>query len=183
MNKQQTDIVKRKNEHLAICVDENVNFSEITTGFERFRFKHLAMPSINFDHISLTSRIFNKAIKAPFLVSSMTGGSEESFQINKQLARAAEAKGWILALGSMRAALEHEHLLQTFKIREQAPTIPVIANIGLVQLNYGLNINKLVEAINAIALDTGFELTSVLKTGFKGTSDVHWITAFAADGG
>lgn len=153
MKKQQTDIIKRKNEHLAICIDENVNFSEITTGFERFRFKHLAMPSINFDHISLTSRIFNKAIRAPFLVSSMTGGSEESFQINKQLASAAESKGWILALGSMRAALEHEHLLQTFKIREQAPTIPVIANIGLVQLNYGLNINKLIDAIKAIEAD------------------------------
>lgn len=41
----------------------------------------------------------------------------------------------------------------------------------------------IVEAINAIALGTGFELTSVLKTGFKGASDVHWITAFAADGG
>lgn len=41
----------------------------------------------------------------------------------------------------------------------------------------------IVEAINTIALSTGFELTSVIKTGFKGTSDVHWITAFAADGG
>ena len=32
-------------------------------------------------------------------------------------------------------------------------------------------------------MSSGFELTSVLKTGFKGASDVHWITAFAAEGG
>lgn len=41
----------------------------------------------------------------------------------------------------------------------------------------------IVQAINQIALGDGFELTSVLKEGFKGASDVHWITAFAADGG
>lgn len=41
----------------------------------------------------------------------------------------------------------------------------------------------IVEAINRIALGSGFELTSVLTTGFKSASDVHWITAFAADGG
>jgi hypothetical protein len=41
----------------------------------------------------------------------------------------------------------------------------------------------IVQAVNQIALSDGFELTSVLKEGFKGASDVHWITAFAADGG
>jgi hypothetical protein len=41
----------------------------------------------------------------------------------------------------------------------------------------------IVQAVKQIALSDGFELTSVLKEGFKGASDVHWITAFAADGG
>lgn len=41
----------------------------------------------------------------------------------------------------------------------------------------------IVQAVNQIALSEGFQLTSVLKEGFKGASDVHWITAFAADGG
>lgn len=41
----------------------------------------------------------------------------------------------------------------------------------------------IVQAVNQIALGEGFELTSVLKEGFKGSSDVHWITAFARDGG
>ena len=41
----------------------------------------------------------------------------------------------------------------------------------------------IVDAINAIALGYEFELTSVLKVGFKGASDVHWMTAFAEEGG
>lgn len=153
MKDERTHIEKRKNEHLAICMEEDVNFSQITTGFEHFYFKHLAMPNIDFANISLNSRIFNKTVKAPFLISSMTGGSLESYNINKQLATAAENKGWILALGSMRAALEHEHLVETFMIREQAPTAPVIANVGLVQLNYGLNVERLKAALNTIEAD------------------------------
>lgn len=41
----------------------------------------------------------------------------------------------------------------------------------------------IVQAIKQIALSNGFELTSVIKEGFTGSSDVHWITAFAAEGG
>lgn len=41
----------------------------------------------------------------------------------------------------------------------------------------------IVQAVNDIGLGEGFELTSVLGTGFAGTSDVHWITAFASGGG
>lgn len=41
----------------------------------------------------------------------------------------------------------------------------------------------IVKAIEKLAISSGFEITSVLRTGFKGASDVHWITAFAEDGG
>lgn len=153
MKEQQSMIEKRKNEHLSICVKEDVDFHQLTTGFEQFHFKHLAMPNIDFASISLESEFINKRIHAPFLISSMTGGTQKSFEINKRLAAAAEKKGWILALGSIRAALEHKHLLETFRIREQAPTIPVIANIGLVQLNYGLSLKSLKQTIRSIEAD------------------------------
>lgn len=41
----------------------------------------------------------------------------------------------------------------------------------------------IVRAVRDIALGDGFELTSVLDAGYAGTSDVHWITAFASDVG
>lgn len=153
MKEQQSMIEKRKNEHLSICVKEDVDFHQITTGFEQFHFKHLAMPNIDFASVSLESKFINKQIKAPYVISSMTGGSAESYEINKKLAWAAEKKGWVLALGSIRAALEHKHLLDTFRVREQAPTIPVIANVGLVQLNYGLSLKGLKQALKSIEAD------------------------------
>ncbi|XAP76994.1 DUF5615 family PIN-like protein [Citromicrobium bathyomarinum] len=41
----------------------------------------------------------------------------------------------------------------------------------------------IVDAIANLAITRDFEISSVLRAGFKGASDVHWITAFAADGG
>lgn len=41
----------------------------------------------------------------------------------------------------------------------------------------------IVQAISEIAASDGFELTSILIEGFGGSTDVHWITAFAKDGG
>jgi len=41
----------------------------------------------------------------------------------------------------------------------------------------------LVAAIREIALSDGWEITSVRSVGDAGTSDVHWITRFANDGG
>jgi hypothetical protein len=41
----------------------------------------------------------------------------------------------------------------------------------------------IVDAITSIAPGEGFELSSVLREGFGGSTDEHWITAFAAAGG
>lgn len=41
----------------------------------------------------------------------------------------------------------------------------------------------IVTAINDMALSSDFTLDSILSVGAQGSSDVHWITAFAAEGG
>src|SRR5699024_12763415 len=70
-------------------------------------------------------------------VSSMTGGSELAANINHNLAKAAEDKGWAIGLGSTRALLESDSHKESFLIRKSAQTIHLIANLGAVQLNYG----------------------------------------------
>ena len=42
-----------------------------------------------------------------------------------------------MGLGSMRAAIEDESLADTYHVRDLAPDIPIFANLGAVQLNYG----------------------------------------------
>ncbi|MFD2627287.1 type 2 isopentenyl-diphosphate Delta-isomerase [Oceanobacillus kapialis] len=130
-------INRRKTEHIRLCLDENVEGVNKSTGLEGISFIHNALPEINFADINLQTSFLDKALKAPFLVSSMTGGSELAAKINQNLAIAAEEKGWAVALGSTRALLESDAHKESFLIRKQAPTVPLIANLGAVQLNYG----------------------------------------------
>ena len=138
---------KRKDEHIKICLEEQVNGEQITNGFENYRFLHEALPEIHFDEISLSSTCFKKTMKTPFLISSMTGGTEWAHAINIKLATAAEERGWAIGLGSIRAAIENEQLAFSYQLREQAPNVWMVANIGAVQLNYGYTIEQCKRAV------------------------------------
>lgn len=148
-------INKRKTEHIRLCLTENVEGVNKTTGLEGISFIHNALPEIDFADIQLDTTFLNKSIKAPFLVSSMTGGSELAVQINTNLAMAAEKRGWAIGLGSTRALLESDAYKESFLIRKHAQTVPLIANIGAVQLNYGYGVKecqRLVDLTEADAL-------------------------------
>jgi isopentenyl-diphosphate delta-isomerase len=85
----------------------------------------------------------------------MTGGTRRARDINRRLALAAESAGIALGLGSGRAALENGRLADTYAVRDVAPTIPLFANLGAVQLNYGVTADdarRLVELQGANAL-------------------------------
>lgn len=84
----------------------------------------------------------------------MTGGSELATTINQNLALAAEQKGWALAIGSTRAFLESDQHKESFLIRQQAPTVPLIVNIGAVQLNYGYGAEECQRIIDKTEADS-----------------------------
>lgn len=174
LKEQKSNTAKRKDEHISICLERDVQSDDITTGFEKWRFKHNALPEINFEDINIETTLFGKEVSTPFMVSSMTGGTELAGQINKQLALACEEKGWTLALGSMRAAIEREELLASFQMRKYAPTIPIIANIGLVQLNYGVDALACMRAVEAVGADAlVFHLNSMQEV-FQPEGDVNF---------
>lgn len=146
-------INKRKTEHIRLCLTDNVEGINKSTGLEGISFLHNALPEINFDDIQLDANFLNKEIQAPFLVSSMTGGSELAEKINQNLAIAAEEKGWAIGLGSTRALLESDAHKDSFLIRKQAPTVPLIANLGAVQLNYGYGAGECQRIIDMTGAD------------------------------
>lgn len=146
-------INKRKTEHIRLCLTDNVEGVNKSTGLEGISFLHNALPEINFDDIQLDANFLNKKIKAPFLVSSMTGGSELAEKINQNLAIAAEENGWAIGLGSTRALLESDAHKDSFLIRKQAPTVPLIANLGAVQLNYGYGAEECQRIVNMTGAD------------------------------
>ncbi len=148
-----TDIKQRKKDHLRIAMDPVSQTG--TNGFEKYRFVHNALPEIDFDEIDLGTTLLGKKVNYPFFISCMTGGVAEGKKINRNLAKAAQKYGIAMGVGSQRAAVEHEELAELFMAREEAPDIPLIANVGLVQLNYGFThkeFQKVIDMINADAL-------------------------------
>ena len=83
----------------------------------------------------------------------MTGGVSEAKAMNEILAVAANEVGVGVGLGSMRAMLENEDLIDTFDIKELAQNVPVIGNIGLVQMNYGVEVDDLKRLVHRLGLD------------------------------
>ncbi|WP_339322581.1 type 2 isopentenyl-diphosphate Delta-isomerase [Paenibacillus sp. FSL W8-0194] len=144
---------ERKIEHVRISLTEDVSGVGVTSGLETYRFRHCALTETDFEAISLETSFLGRPVRTPLLISSMTGGSQATGAINERLAAAAEARGWALGVGSVRAAVEREELAYTFHVRKHAPTIPVIANLGAVQLNYGFGAEECRRAVDIAGAD------------------------------
>ncbi len=147
-----TKIGARKADHIRINLEQDVS-SGLTTGLERYRFVHEALPELDLEDVDLRLSLFGRELKAPLLISSMTGGTAEAAEINRNLARAAQEARVALGLGSQRAALEHPELGATFQVRREAPDILLFANLGAIQLNYGYQIDHCRRAVEMIEAD------------------------------
>lgn len=143
----------RKMDHILITLSEDVESSR--TLFEDVTLVHQALPEKNFAEIDTSTDFLGKRISLPLMITGMTGGHSFAAQINKVIAKIAEEKRIAMGVGSQRAALEDPSLAWTFRIaREQAPSIPLIANIGAQQLGEDplSTAEKAVEMIDADAL-------------------------------
>lgn len=125
----------------------------VDTGFQDYRFLHVALPEIRLDEVSLEVEFLGKRLAAPLLVSSMTGGTSEAQQVNRTLAGAAQELGLAFALGSARVALESPDLARTFQVREIAPDALLLANLGAVQLNCGYGYDECMRILEFTGAD------------------------------
>jgi len=144
-------IDRRKSDHIKINLEQDVR-SGLTSGLERYRFVHEALPELDLERVETSLGLFGKTLAAPILISSMTGGTDEAAKINRRLAEAAQAVGVAMGVGSQRAALEHPELIPTFTVaRQSAPDILLFANLGAVQLNYGYSVDHCRRAVEMLA--------------------------------
>ena len=148
---EQTE--QRKAEHIRINVEEDVAFKRVGTGLDSYFFMHQALPELDFAKIDTSTQLFDKSLKTPLLISSMTGGTAEAQKINQILATAAQEAGIAMGLGSVRAAIEDPALAYTFQIRDVAPDILLFANLGAVQLNYGYGLTECEKAVEICEAD------------------------------
>jgi len=147
-------IEERKNDHLEICLKENVQAKRITTGFEELHLVHKALPEINRREIDLSIEVFNHKFSAPLIIESMTGGSPKAARINAVIAEAVEELGLGMGVGSQRAALEDPTAEKTFSIvREKAPNAFIMANLGAPQLVEGYGAKEARRAVEMLDAD------------------------------
>ena len=145
---------QRKSRHLDVCLDEDVA-SRLPAGWDAVRLRHEALPEIALADVDVATTFLGFSLRAPLLISSMTGGTQRAAEINRRLACAAEAAGIAFALGSGRAMLENAALRSTFDVRPVAPNVVLFANLGAVQLNYGVRVEdarRLVDVLDANGL-------------------------------
>ena len=124
---------RRKLDHVQLCCSEDVEFKHTTTLLEDVALPHCALPEISADDVALGTKFLGRDMQAPLLIGATTGGAEGVEEINRDLARAAQQLGIGMQLGSQRAMVEHPELTPTYAVRDVAPDILLLGNIGLPQ--------------------------------------------------
>lgn len=146
-------IAKRKSEHLSICQKEDVESRDRYTGFSDFYFIPEALPDLNWDDISLETDFLKHRFKAPLLITGMTGGIERGRRLNHRLAKAAQTFGIPMGVGSQRLALEKSEYKKIFTVKDNAPHVFLIGNLGGSQLLSEKSVDFCKEAVEMIEAD------------------------------
>lgn len=141
----------RKDDHLRICLTKDVEAG--CPGFHRYFLSHRALPELSLSDVDCSTTFLKKKLSLPLVVEAMTGGTSEGKKINRDLAAVAGECGIAMGVGSQRAAIEEESVADTFRVRDLAPDIPLIANLGAVQLNYGYGVEECQRAVDMIGAD------------------------------
>jgi len=167
-------IDQRKADHIRINVTEDVQFPNLTTGLEHYRFVHQALPEIDLGEVTMAVTVFGRPLDSPLLVSSMTGGTEQAALINRNLAEAAQAQHIAIGVGSQRAGIEHDEVRKSFCVRDVAPDVLLFANLGAVQFNYGYSVDQCRRAVEMIDADALILHLNPLQEAVQPEGDVNW---------
>lgn len=129
----------RKLRHIDACLTGPVEFVGVTTGFEWFDLPYNAMTQTSLAAVDLSTRFLGAGLQAPVLIGAMTGGADLARTINRNLAGAAQQLGIGMMLGSQRIMLgdgdDAARAAASFEVRDVAPDILLIGNIGLAQVS------------------------------------------------
>jgi isopentenyl-diphosphate delta-isomerase len=128
------EVRQRKIEHVETALRNDIAAPQAASWAD-VRLVHQALPEVDLDEVGLSVDFLGKRLRAPLVISSMTGGHPDVTQINARLAALAEEHGLAMGVGSQRAALINPDLAGTYSVtRQQAPNAFLLANVGVPQL-------------------------------------------------
>ncbi|MGK7917645.1 MAG: type 2 isopentenyl-diphosphate Delta-isomerase [Prochloraceae cyanobacterium] len=164
----------RKADHLRICLEEDVQFRNITNGLDKYRFTHCCLPELDLESVDLATSFLGKKLNAPLLISSMTGGTEQAKQINYRLAEVAQNHRLAMGVGSQRIAIEKPDTAYSFAIRDIAPDALLFANIGAIQLNYTYGLDQCLKAVEILEADALILHLNPLQEAIQPRGDINF---------
>ncbi|MFM9108355.1 MAG: type 2 isopentenyl-diphosphate Delta-isomerase [Chloroflexota bacterium] len=173
MSDESARIAGRKREHIQIVLDDPVA-AAVSAGFERYRLVHCALPDLDLAAVDASTRLFGKTLRAPILISGMTGGVDRAAEINRRLALAAREFGVAMGVGSQRVAIENPDFAPFFDIRRHAPDILLLANLGAIQLNCGYGPDECRRAVDMIGADALALHLNPVQEALQAGGDVNW---------
>jgi isopentenyl-diphosphate delta-isomerase len=142
----------RKQDHLALCATDKVQFKNKTTLLEQVTLIHRALPELKLEDIDLSVEFCGKRLSAPVWMSAITGGTKEAIPFNLDMAALAEELDIPFCLGSIKPMLQDPARAEDYKVRKVAPSVLVMGNIGCTELA-ARGHEQVLEALKTIEAD------------------------------
>ncbi len=175
-----SEIERRKRDHIDIVLAGGARHS-VPAGFDLVRFRHNALPEVDFDAIDLSTSFLGRPLRLPFLASSMTGGPDVSDRINRAIAEAAEHMGFAMGVGSQRIALTTGDSSGLGpELRRIAPSIPIYGNLGAIQLVNGMGLDEARRAVDQLGADALILHLNPVQEAVQPGGDRNWSRVQAA---
>ncbi len=143
----------RKDQHIELCRQQDVEASDRFTGFEQLSLRPETLPLVDPSELDTQVAFLGRTFAAPMLITGMTGGISKGVEINRRLAVAAQAFGIPMGVGSQRVALENEQYAAIFRVKHYAPKVFLIGNIGMAQLLSSKALDQCQRAVDMIEAD------------------------------
>lgn len=120
--------MNRKDEHLSLA---KAFHKEQRNSLDDIRIIHRSIVDLDWQEIDISTKILGKKLATPFFINAMTGGSQKTKEVNRQLAIIARENDLMLATGSVSAALKDPSTAASFQVvRKEYPDGLLLANVG-----------------------------------------------------
>ncbi|PID42797.1 MAG: type 2 isopentenyl-diphosphate Delta-isomerase [Gammaproteobacteria bacterium] len=164
----------RKLEHI-VAIKNDPATDRQGNHFDAIKLTHRALPEISLDEVDTRCEFLGHTLSFPMLISSMTGGDHKLVKdINARLAQAAQQTGVAMAVGSQRVMFSNPESRSSFELRHLAPDVPLIGNLGAVQLNYGLGVEAARQAVDVLQADALYLHANPLQEAIQPEGDTNF---------
>jgi len=137
-------IQERKDEHLKLFKAFDLSDTHKSNGFEAWDWIPNETADISLDEIDTVVSFLGYKLSYPFMIAAISGGTDEGNRLNMDLADVAESEKIPLGTGSVRCALDRPEQTKFFyRLRDAAPNVPLVANIGIAQMRTDEARNKI----------------------------------------